>query len=128
LSHPSQLYHCGFIEKFLNGNGSNRHLFPIILYINYRANAFELVGFDILIDSNFKVWLLEVNHTPSLSPHTELENKLKRVMIRDLLQLVDIENNNLKQISQEADRKFGYVCKYVLMKIFSLYIYIIKRE
>jgi hypothetical protein len=61
------------------------------------------------------VWLLEVNHTPSLSPHTELENKLKRVMIRDLLQLVDIENKTLRQISQEADRKYAYVCKYVII-------------
>lgn len=61
------------------------------------------------------MWLLEVNHTPSLSPHTELENKLKRVMIRDLLQLVDIENKTLRQISQEADRKYAYVCKYVII-------------
>lgn len=76
-----------------------------------------MTGFDILIDSSFKVWLLEVNHTPSLSPHTELENKLKRMMIRDLLQLVDIENKDQRQITQEADRKYAYVCKYVLSKV-----------
>jgi hypothetical protein len=36
-------------------------------------------------------------------------------MIRDLLQLVDIENKTLRQISQEADRKYAYVCKYVII-------------
>ena len=30
------------------------------------ANSFELFGFDVLIDTNLKCWLIEVPPTPSL--------------------------------------------------------------
>lgn len=43
-------------------------------------------------------------------------------MIRDLLQLVDIENKTLRQISQEADRKYAYVCKYVILLEYEEYL------
>jgi hypothetical protein len=50
----------------------------------------ELYGFDILIDSNLKPWLLEVNLSPSLGCDSPLDVRLKSAMLADLLTLVGI--------------------------------------
>ena len=75
-------------------------------YINLysRSHAFEILGYDILIDNNLKPWLLEINHTPSLEPLTELENVIKRKMISDLFELVDITAQRKFSIHSETER------------------------
>ncbi|CAD8077678.1 unnamed protein product [Paramecium primaurelia] len=58
--------------------------------------CFELFGFDILLDSSLKPWLLEVNHTPSFSTDTPLDKIIKRNLIRDTLILLDVKNKPKK--------------------------------
>jgi len=69
-----------------------------------RLNWFGLVGFDVLIDTDMKPWLLEVNRTPALGPHTQLENDIKSSMLRDLFKLVDITNSQKTQLSQRTQK------------------------
>jgi tubulin polyglutamylase TTLL5 len=49
----------------------------------YRANCFEIFGFDILIDSDLKPWLLEVNLSPSLVPDSPLDMTIKTQLLVD---------------------------------------------
>jgi len=35
--------------------------------LEHRGNCFELFGFDVLIDNNFKPWVMEINLSPSLA-------------------------------------------------------------
>ena len=42
-----------------------------------RRNAFELLGYDFLIDEDFRIWLLEVNNNPYLGvPNDFIRNLL----------------------------------------------------
>ncbi|VDQ02345.1 unnamed protein product [Trichobilharzia regenti] len=55
-----------------------------------KARCFELYGFDIIIDENFRPWLLEVNLSPSLVCDSPLDFKVKSHMLTDLFNLVGI--------------------------------------
>ena len=57
--------------------------------IPFQPNSFELFGFDVMIDADLKVWLLEVNASPSLGIQTPLDQHLKKKLICDVLKLVD---------------------------------------
>ncbi|XP_077477014.1 tubulin polyglutamylase TTLL5 [Stigmatopora argus] len=59
-------------------------------FIPHENNCFELYGFDVLIDSNLKPWLLEVNLSPSLACDAPLDLKIKASMIADMLSLVGL--------------------------------------
>jgi hypothetical protein len=53
-----------------------------------RRNCFELLGFDFLIDEDFRVWLIEVNTNPYLGiPNKFIEGLLVK-MLNDMLEVV----------------------------------------
>lgn len=58
--------------------------------------CFEILGFDVLIDSKFKPWLLEVNHSPSFSVDSPLDKKIKSTVIKDTFELLNISNTQRK--------------------------------
>lgn len=59
-------------------------------YSLHRSNCFDLYGFDVLIDSELKPWLMEVNLSPSLGTESPLDLHIKGNLIADTLNLVGI--------------------------------------
>ncbi|KAM4625521.1 tubulin polyglutamylase TTLL5 [Polymixia lowei] len=74
------------------------------MFVPHRTNCFELYGFDVLIDSNLKPWLLEVNLSPSLACDAPLDLKIKASMIADMLSLVGFVCQNPLLRQPRSDR------------------------
>ena len=64
-----------------------------------RTACFELYGFDVLIDSNLKPWLLEVNVLPSLSSSSPFDKIVKTLLVCDVLTLVGVRGYDKKKVA-----------------------------
>lgn len=53
-----------------------------------RRSCFELLGFDIMLDEALKLWLLEVNITPSLRADSPLDYSVKNQLVKDILNTI----------------------------------------
>lgn len=51
-------------------------------------HCFEMYGYDVMIDSNCKPWLIEINASPSLSSTTKDDKMLKKELINDIFNIV----------------------------------------
>jgi hypothetical protein len=60
-----------------------------VTYEKNNSKCFEILGFDILIDEEFKPWLLEVNFTPSFTVDSILDFNIKKELIKNTLLLVN---------------------------------------
>ena len=57
----------------------------------YSGNmCFHILGLDIMLTDRFEPVLLEVNHTPSFTTDTPLDQHIKYKLIRDTLVLMNI--------------------------------------
>jgi len=61
----------------------------------YNQGCFETLGFDVLIDENYKPYLLEINHNPSFSVAAEVDLIVKRNVLYDLFTILRI-NTEMK--------------------------------
>jgi tubulin polyglutamylase TTLL2 len=51
-------------------------------------NCYEFYGFDIMLDSSLKPWLIEVNGPPQLTIDSDIDLKVKHPMIRDMIRIL----------------------------------------
>lgn len=56
----------------------------------HRTNCFELFGYDIMIDSDLKPWLIEVNLSPSLACDSQLDHQIKATLVADTFNLLGV--------------------------------------
>jgi hypothetical protein len=58
-------------------------------HMTHQPCAFEVFGYDVLIDQDLRPWLLEVNSSPSMGRDNALDTRVKNAMIRDTVLLLD---------------------------------------
>ncbi|XP_059474850.1 probable tubulin polyglutamylase TTLL2 isoform X4 [Neocloeon triangulifer] len=51
-------------------------------------NCFEFYGFDILVDTSLRPWLLEVNLSPALGADSDVDAAVKKPMLHDMFDLL----------------------------------------
>ncbi|EFX87889.1 hypothetical protein DAPPUDRAFT_311295 [Daphnia pulex] len=70
--------------------------------VSNRYSCFELFGFDVLLDSDLKPWLLEVNISPSLHSTSSLDLSVKGPLIKDVLNMARFQfPNNVNSLSKQ---------------------------
>ena len=76
----------------------------------HRLNCFEVFGFDILLDSDMKPWLVEVNLSPSLAPDSPLDLTIKGTLMTDTFNMVGLRRFDRKKesLSRMRHRVNGY--------------------
>ena len=55
--------------------------------VENRKSSFEFLGYDFMVDENHKVWLIEVNSSPSMDLSTVILTRLTdyfSMLLRDL--------------------------------------------
>ena len=58
----------------------------------YRGSrCFEILGFDIMMDSSLKPWLIEVNHLPSFGTDSPLDLDIKNRLMQQVLSCIPVK-------------------------------------
>lgn len=71
---------------------------PSLAHVNFSCQpddlknekSFEILGFDIILDQDYKPWLLEVNHAPSFATDSQLDTLVKYSVINDTMKLLNV--------------------------------------
>jgi hypothetical protein len=65
----------------------------------HRNNCFEIFGYDILLDSDLKPWLVEINLSPALATDSPLDLKIKGNLLTDVFNLIGVKRFDRKKES-----------------------------
>ncbi len=56
--------------------------------VEARKNSFEFLGYDFMIDEDLKVWLIEVNSSPSMDHSTPVTERLVKLVLNELPKVI----------------------------------------
>ncbi|ETV93897.1 hypothetical protein, variant [Aphanomyces invadans] len=59
--------------------------------------AFEILGFDVMLDERGKAWMVEVNHAPSFAGDSTLDKQIKTPLIAQALDILAVTNLSKRQ-------------------------------
>ena len=75
--------------------------------VDNRKNSYEFFGYDFMLDTDLRVWLIEVNSSPSMDMGTPTTERLVDMVLKDLPKvIIDFPNSRNKK---ECDTG-GFIC------------------
>lgn len=97
--------HQLIVKTIITGQPLLSHLYNLSQPENYGNDmCFQILGFDVLMQSDGSPKLLEVNHTPSFVADTPLDESIKGSLIRDTLHLMNV-TTDLKQLKVDIGKE-----------------------
>lgn len=94
------------IKTVLSVKSELRHSYRTLFPNHDRiTGCFEILGFDIIIDQMLRPYLLEVNHSPSFSTETLIDDSVKTNLIRDTFALLNIQVEHRTEILNEDKQR-----------------------
>jgi len=86
--------------------------------IDNRPASFELYGYDLMIDEDFRPWLIEVNSSPDMSKNAPILKKIVFEAVDDLVGVVTNSNNastaKIKAMGKKREEAEG-TCRWRLV-------------
>ena len=77
-----------------------------------RKARYELWGFDVVLDQDFKPWVIECNTSPSMSSHSPLDWKVKGSVLADALNLAGLPAVRTSTADRANTHKQQRTCLY----------------
>eukprot|EP00929_Paragymnodinium_shiwhaense_P034771 TRINITY_DN18876_c0_g1_i4.p1 TRINITY_DN18876_c0_g1~~TRINITY_DN18876_c0_g1_i4.p1 ORF type:complete len:1460 (-),score=402.22 TRINITY_DN18876_c0_g1_i4:65-4444(-) len=74
-------------------------------HIPHQANSFELFGYDLILDTKHRVWLIEVNSSPSMGQEHLLDEQVKQPLISDTIDLVEPMEFDRRKLADVLHRR-----------------------
>ena len=66
--------------------------------------CFEILGFDVMLDHKLTPYLIEINYTPSFTTDTPLDKFIKKNLIYDTMNLLNINDKWKKDMKTKRDK------------------------
>lgn len=89
--------HTAIVKTIITGRPLLAYTYKLSQPLNLANDmCFQVLGFDILIDESAEPYLLEVNHTPSFTADTPLDKTIKKNLLVDTLDLMNVSLANKK--------------------------------
>eukprot|EP00762_Andalucia_godoyi_P005057 ANDGO_03924.mRNA.1 putative beta-tubulin polyglutamylase len=66
------------------------HLKSVSQTCGANEKCFEILGFDIMVDKKLFPWLIEINHSPSFTTDSELDQRIKEDLISGAVSMMNI--------------------------------------
>lgn len=74
--------------------------------VQYRRNSFEILGYDFMIDEELKMWLIEVNSSPTMEYSTKVTERLVKKGMNDLGLVIENYITKGKQYRSDKSKEF----------------------